>query len=285
MKTFSIEPKDEPKRRIACPICGSSEILPYWIYRNFAYSRCPGCRLVYQNPQPLQNSLFERYDEEYFVYEKENEEKYYRLMTLGLEDIDFESIALKIPDAQKSIIDIGCATGKLIAGFKEAGWSAQGVEICRPSAEYGIRTRGVSIHIGTLETGGFEDASFAVAHCSHLIEHLTDPVGFLAGIKRLLAPGGWFIITTPTISGFQARLMGARWRSAIPDHLFLYSRATLSRLLEANGFEVKRIKTWGGIGAGIAAGWIKKPVDVLAKRIGVGDVMIILAKSVCPRQA
>ncbi len=226
MKTFSIEPKEEPKQKIACPICGLSEILSFWSYERYAYSRCPGCGLVYQNPQPLQSSLFERYDEEYFAYERENEEGYYRLMKLGLEDIDFCSVASAIPLEQKSIIDIGCATGRLIAGFKEEGWRIQGVEICRPSAEYGMHTFGVPIHIGTLETGGFEDASFTVAHCSHLIEHLTDPADFLSEIRRLLIPGGWFIVTTPNISGFQARLMGDKWRSAIADHLFLYSRRT-----------------------------------------------------------
>jgi 2-polyprenyl-3-methyl-5-hydroxy-6-metoxy-1,4-benzoquinol methylase len=280
MKTFSIEPKEEPKQRIDCPVCGSAEIRPFWSYKRYAYSRCSGCCLVYQNPQPLQANLVERYDEEYFTYERENEDGYYRLMRLGLMDIDFDSVSSAIPAEEKSIIDIGCATGKLIAGFKEAGWRTQGVEICRPSAEYGMRTNDVSIHIGTLETGKFLKASFAVAHCSHLIEHLTDPLSFLSEIRRLLVPGGWFVITTPNISGFQARLMGDRWRSAIADHLFLYSRTTLSRFLRANGFEVLRTKTWGGIGVGITADWIKKPVDVLAKKLGLGDVMIMLAKSV-----
>lgn len=285
MKTFSIEPKEEPKQRIVCPICNTAEFFPLWTYNRFAFARCPGCGLVYQNPQPLPANLFERYDEEYFRYERENEERYYRLMKLGLEDIDFESIASTIPDKQKSIIDIGCATGRLLAGFKDAGWRTQGVEICRPSAEYGMRTNNVPIHIGTLETGRFPDASFTVAHCSHLIEHLTNPVDFLSEIKRVLVSGGWFIVTTPNISGFQARLMGEKWRSAIADHLFLYSRRTLGRLLGKNGYEVFRIKTWGGIGAGITADWIKRPVDVLAKKLKVGDVMIILAKNVSNHQS
>ena len=278
MKTFSIEPKNEPKRKIRCPVCGSSDIRLHWSYEQYAYSRCPGCGLVYQNPQPLQSNLFERYDEEYFTYERENEEAYYRLMKLGLGDIGFGAIASMIPDEQKSIIDIGCATGRLIAGFKTEGWRTQGVEICRPSAEYGMSTYDVPIHIGTLDTGGFEKASFAVAHCSHLIEHLTDPLSFLSEVRQLLIPRGWLIMTTPNISGFQARLMREKWRSAIADHLFLYSRSTLSRLLSSNGFDVLRTKTWGGIGVGITADWIKKPADILAKKLGFGDVMITLAR-------
>ena len=278
MKTFSIAPKEEPKQKITCPVCGSTEILLYWSYEYFAYSRCPECSLVYQNPQPLESSLLERYDDEYFAYEKENEEGYFRLMQLGLEDIDFDAVARELPDGEKSFVDVGCATGRLIAELKAKGWRTQGVEICRPSAEFGINNYGVPIHIGTLETADFENASFTVAHCSHLIEHLTDPVGFLAGLRRVLVPGGWLIITTPNISGFQARLMGEKWRSAIADHLFLYSRRTLGHLLSSNGFNIHRTKTWGGIGVGITADWIKKPVDKLAKKTGLGDVMIALAR-------
>ncbi len=59
----------------------------------------------------------------------------------------------------------------------------------------------------------------------------------------------------------------------------------LSRFLNANGFDILRIKTWGGIGVGITAGWIKKPADVLAKKLGVGDVMVILAKRASKNQA
>jgi hypothetical protein len=109
---------------------------------------------------------------------------------------------------------------------------------------------------------------------------LTDPSAFLLEIKRILTANGWLIISTPNIAGFQARLMGEKWRSAIADHIILYSRKTLGLLLKRNGFEICRIKTWGGIGAGIAPGWIKKPADFLAKRTGIGDVMIVLARPI-----
>jgi len=278
VKTFSKQPGKEPLTEIICPICGSDKIRRLWEYGQYSYVRCPGCALVYQNPQPVSENLVERYDEEYFAYEIENEEEYFNLMRLGLDDIDFDSLTRSIPEAQRTIVDIGCATGRLISSLQETGWRVRGVEICKPSAEYGIKTYGIRIHIGTLESAGFKDASFRVVHCSHLIEHLTDPVTFLAEVRRVLSADGWLILSTPNISGFQAKLMRANWRSAIPDHLFLYSKKTISRLLSSNGFEVAGIKTWGGIGRGIVPAWIKKPVDILAKRFGFGDVMIVLAR-------
>ncbi len=278
MKTFSKEPGAEPGKQIICPVCGSAKNRRLWSFQHHTFVRCPECHLVYQNPQPLVQQLAERYDEEYFAYEKANEERYFELMKLGLEDLDFKSLTSRIPDEKKTIIDIGCATGRLISHLKESGFQVQGAEICRPSAEYGIRSYGVPIHIGTLESGRFPSGSFSIVHCSHLIEHLTDPHAFLEEIGRILSPSGLVIISTPNIAGFQARIMGPKWRSAIPDHVVLYSKRTLKILLEANGFEIVRIKTWGGIGMGIVPHWIKKPADILAKKLGVGDVMIVLAK-------
>jgi len=278
MKTFSKEPGNEPRRSISCPVCGSTSTQELWNYPHYTFVRCPGCSLVYQNPQPLPSNLFERYDEEYFAYEKANEEAYFNLMKLALADIDFENATAGLPEQRKSIVDIGCATGRLLSSLKKSGWRVQGVEVCGPSAEYGIKTYGIPIHIGTLEDAGFPDASFEVAHCSHLIEHLTDPVSFLAEVRRIISAEGLFVLSSPNISGFQAALMGERWRSAIPDHLFLYSKKTLTQLLESNGFSVIRIKTWGGIGRGIAPNWVKKPADALAKKLGFGDVMVVLAR-------
>ena len=93
-----------------------------------------------------------------------------------------------------------------------------------------------------------------------------------------MQPGGIALITTPNVDGFQARLFRENWRSAIADHLVLFSRRTLGRLLQESGFEVLDTVTWGGLALGSAPALIKKPVDRLAKRFGFGDVVLFLTK-------
>jgi hypothetical protein len=99
----------------------------------------------------------------------------------------------------------------------------------------------------------------------------------LIEIHRILKDNGKLFITTPNINGFQARLYGSRWRSAIFDHLFLFSFQTLKKLLVKTGFKIEKFAVWGGLAAGLAPLWIKRPVDFLAKRLGFGDVMIVKA--------
>jgi hypothetical protein len=38
------------------------------------------------------------------------------------------------------------------------------------------------------------------------------------------------------------------------------------------------VKTWGGLAAGTAPGWLKKPVDRLAKKWNFGDVILVVAR-------
>lgn len=276
-KTYSSAPGVERFRNVPCPLCGADKPAGFLSCDGFSFVRCTACRAVYQNPTPVFEDLRRRYGEGYFEYEYENERNFFHLMELGLSDVDFETRTRHF-SAPRTFLDIGCATGMLIAAMQGKGWDVRGVDICRESAEYGRRRRGVDIFPGTLEEAGFPDQSFSVIHFSHLIEHVPDPRGFLAEVRRILKPGGFAVITTPNVDGFQAKLFRSGWRSAIADHLVLFSRHTLRKLLRASGFDVLASVTWGGLAVGTAPPLVKRPVDRLAKRFGFGDVVLFLTE-------
>jgi len=71
--------------------------------------------------------------------------------------------------------------------------------------------------------------------------------------------------------------MGSSWRSAIRDHLFLFSKRTLAKALASAGFSVDYTGTWGGWPAGMPPAFLKRPLDGAAKRLGWGDVMVVRA--------
>ena len=233
---------------------------------------------MHQNPRPGPESLAGRYDTEYFDYEIRNEDSFFSLMKLGLYDVSFfDSVVPTLPDG-KWVLDVGCATGRLLGHFRDLGWKTAGVELCRESAEYGNRKYNAGIRNGTLHQAAFPAKRFTAVHASHLIEHVDDPAAFVREVVRILAPSGVFVCVTPCIDGFQARLHGPGWRSVIADHLTLFSKPTLRRLLEGAGLKLEGVKTWGGLAAGTAPRWIKKPMDRLAKKWGFGDVVLMLAR-------
>ena len=244
------------------------------------------------NPQPVKEEIIARYNltfaKDYLSYELENEAAFLKLQQLALHDARFDKLEKKLfsravnglpADGQPSVLDVGCATGALLADLNSRGWRVTGVEISS-GAQYARKERNLDVRNIPLEENNFPSGSFDAVLASHLIEHLNDPRSFLLETHRILKTCGYVFITTPNISGFQARLYGSRWRSAIFDHLYLFSKRTLKNLLKSAGFKVESCHTWGGLASGMAPLWLKRPVDILAKRLGFGDVMIIKAKKI-----
>ena len=315
VKTWSTPEREETCIPVHCVLCGGSNFIPHFSNTGsnplfspdnrkgkqipelvfFTYARCTRCTLVQINPQPSPEAVALRYDknhgEEYLDYEKANEEQFLWLQKLALKDAGFYDLEQKLfltkgagnkqlhtDSIAPAILDIGCATGALLVELKDRGWAVRGVEISGPQAEY-CRKQGLEVSNLPLEKNNFPPQSFDVILASHVIEHVNNPFDFVLEVQKLLKPGGRFYITTPNIGGFQARFFGSRWRSAIFDHLYLFSVRTLCMLLEKAGFSVERVKTWGGLAAGAAPPFLKRIFDKLAKPFGFGDVMIIRAIS------
>ena len=268
---------------VPCACCDGSVFKPALVCEDFSFVRCVSCGLVQRNPQPVKDEIIARYSAvfggDYLSYELENETAFLKLQQLALRDAKFDELERSLFRAEEtpSVIDIGCATGALLAELGNRGWRVTGVEIS-PCSEYARNERRLDVRSLPLEENKFPQARFDVVLASHLIEHLNDPGSFLTEANRVLKEGGHIFITTPNISGFQARLCGGLWRSAIFDHLYLFSVRTLSKMLIKTGFKIERIRTWGGLAAGLAPPWLKKPADYLAKRFGCGDVMIVRAR-------
>jgi SAM-dependent methyltransferase len=290
VKTWSTPVRDENLSVVPCCCCGSLSFKNAIECEGFSFVRCRKCGLVQRNPQPLKEEINARYTQtfgkDYLSYELENEDSFLKLQHLALSDAGFykpeKSLLLRanngsMPGGRPSLLDIGCATGALLASMRERGWRVTGVEIS-PSAGYGRDVRKLDIRDLPLEENNFPDKSFDVVLASHLIEHLNNPGSFLSEIYRILKQDGYVFITTPNISGFQARLFGGRWRSAIFDHLYLFSVNTLKKMLNNAGFKAEKSFTWGGLGAGFAPVRLKKTADFLAKKFNCGDVMIIRAR-------
>jgi len=258
---------------VVCNICESKKCTPYLLLDSYTYKKCSECGLVYQNPRPVFDELKKRYGDNYFEYEIRNQDNFFNLMKLGLSDIEFDLLYPHGGEG-RNFLDIGCATGLLLNYMRHRGWNTKGVELCMESAEYANGQFFLDVFNGTLTEAAFEDRSFDVVHFSHLIEHVPDPKGLLLEVKRILKPEGYVILTTPNVEGIQAKYTGKGWRSAIPDHVYLFSKKTMRLILTQTGFKTIKQVSWGGIPAGKRPKILKSPADKLAKFFNVGDVML-----------
>jgi 2-polyprenyl-3-methyl-5-hydroxy-6-metoxy-1,4-benzoquinol methylase len=144
------------------------------------------------------------------------------------------------------LLDVGCAYGYYLDVARLHGWQAVGVELNEESAQEGRRQFGLDIRSGEIGAQNFPDGYFDAVTCWDLIEHLSDPQGFLEKVRRVLKRGGVFALTTPDIESWPARLMGARWMGIKSrEHQYFFSARTLRLYFDKNGFDVVRCRYAG----------------------------------------
>ncbi len=141
------------------------------------------------------------------------------------------------------LLEIGCSTGEMLAAAGSS-FAATGVEADERNSRI-ARDRGLDCFGGTLADARFPDGHFDVAAMYHVIEHFRSPRAELSELHRVVKPGGWLVVETPNIATAWFRLLGARWRQFIPDHIFFFTPQTISRLCEDGGFEVRELRSAG----------------------------------------
>jgi SAM-dependent methyltransferase len=102
------------------------------------------------------------------------------------------------------LLDVGCGNGDFLQFAQRAGWEAIGVDP-DPKAVEIARARGLTVHLGTLETLQEPPESLQGITMNHVIEHVHDPRATLTRCYRLLKPGGWLWLETPNLRRAGAR--------------------------------------------------------------------------------
>lgn len=98
------------------------------------------------------------------------------------------------------VLDIGCGQGFYLPLYAEIGLAATGVELDplpRAQAERKAAALGFTILDAPAESLPLPDAHFDAVVMSEVLEHLSDPAPALAGVARVLKPGGLFLATVP----------------------------------------------------------------------------------------
>lgn len=171
------------------------------------------------------------------------------------------------------VFDAGCGNGALLhklrlSGYEVAGCDASesGVAQARRLCGEGVQVERLSVYEDLQERfGGQWDAVIS----TEVIEHLYAPRDFVRQVERLLAPGGYLILSTPyhgylknlalATSGALDKHFTALWDGG---HIKFWSYRTLTALLGEFGFGDFQL-----LGAGRLP-WLWKSMVVVARKPG-----------------
>ena len=145
----------------------------------------------------------------------------------------------------KAILDVGCGTGRLLraAHARFPGAQLDGVDAAPGMVEQAIVASGdrspIKFQQATAEALPFGDASFNVVLSTLTFHHWADQAKGIAEVRRVLAPGGRWVLADFIAGGLAAIIA----RGRMPE------RARLDAMLGAAGLQVvARRSLWRTLG-------------------------------------
>jgi SAM-dependent methyltransferase len=209
--------------------------------------RCPRCDHRQTEPMPPDAVLERAYagaaSEDYIAEEAGQRETARR----ALARVEAFLEPVPIPDnggpRHRTLLDLGCWVGFLLAEAVERGWDAVGVEPSEFASAYARDHLDLDVRTGELLTTPLPLQHFDAIVMGDVIEHLPRPAEALERIAALLRPRGIVWMALPDAGSLVARGLRARWWSVIPTHVQFFTRRSIRTLLEREGWTVLAIET------------------------------------------
>jgi len=197
---------------------------------------------MYLSPRPTAEFIKSFYPVEYDPYQSPVEDEHFVIMRWMRRRKLIRRLRLveRYSGLKRGfLLDVGCATGLFIHEMDRAGWNVAGVEPIASAAAYARNHFGLNVFQGTLEDVPSAPESFDVITFWDVLEHTFSPKRALLQASRLLREGGVIAVNVPNWDSVERRLFGRYWQGLdSPRHLFVFTRTTLTALLEKAGFSV-----------------------------------------------
>jgi 2-polyprenyl-6-hydroxyphenyl methylase / 3-demethylubiquinone-9 3-methyltransferase len=115
----------------------------------------------------------------------------------------------RTPLEGRTALDVGCGAGLLAEPLARLGAKVTGLdaspEVIAIAREHAA-AMGLQIDYRVGDVQALE-GEFDLITCLEVVEHVADPIAFVAALARRLAPGGLLIMSTPNATGWSKLLM------------------------------------------------------------------------------
>jgi 2-polyprenyl-3-methyl-5-hydroxy-6-metoxy-1,4-benzoquinol methylase len=147
------------------------------------------------------------------------------------------------------VLDLGCGEGDLAADMAGAGARVIAADVARAALDRAHR-RHPELDLRLAPFDGalpFDDGAFDVVWSSEVIEHVADTARWVSEVRRVLAPQGRVLLTTPSHGRLRLLAGGIeRYSEPLGDHLHLYTARSLRDLLRDFGFGEIEVRAVAG---------------------------------------
>jgi 2-polyprenyl-3-methyl-5-hydroxy-6-metoxy-1,4-benzoquinol methylase len=240
---------------MSCLLCGNEKLKKVYAPASAngrALFRCRSCGLVQMFPMPGADEL-DAYYQKYDVL-GENDPYYREAWSETIGDT---------PEAREAknrirfigpylfagarILDVGSGPGLFMRLANEAGLAAEGVELNNEAAAQSAKYFNLKVKAGSVDAAHGEYDALALWD---VLEHVSDPAGFIKKCATHIKTNGWLFIETPNEAALLDRMVNIFRHVGIRSladtfygmhHLVLFRLPTLKKLLEENGFVIEKL--------------------------------------------
>jgi SAM-dependent methyltransferase len=220
-----------------CPACATAGASWFITDNNCDMFRCGRCGTLFVSPPPLVEDTDKIYTDAYHGATS----GYFAKVEKKLRRSAGRVRKLKRYVRGGRFLDVGCNGGFMVQAAREAGFDAFGIDIDAVSIAYAREHYGAHFETTHVEEFATRGGSFDLIYCSEVVEHVPQPLPFLAAIAAVLAPGGYLFITTPDVGHWRVPCDIRRWDAFSPPwHCTLFTEKGLRAGLARSGFEIVR---------------------------------------------
>jgi len=207
---------------------------------------CTDCGHVFADLDCTEADLHALYQDGYFngdeysdyAAEKHTLQKNFRLRWKVLASLLDEN-------RHRRLFEVGCAHGYFLEVVRDRFSTVTGIDVSAHALSH-ARELGFDVIEGNLLDTDLGDQRFDVACMWDCIEHLKSPDLHVEKLAAHMDEGAMIAITTGDIGSLNARMRGKKWRLMHPPtHVHYFSKATLTKMLERYGFEIRYLKHCG----------------------------------------
>jgi 2-polyprenyl-3-methyl-5-hydroxy-6-metoxy-1,4-benzoquinol methylase len=211
----------------------------------FQLVKCIQCDLIFVNPRIKSSVILNSYAtsiDTNHQYQSDYRIKSFKRALIGIErylnnsNLDFK---------KSNILDIGCAGGAFLKAAEQLNYTALGLEPSNNLTLWAKENLKVQVIATTLEKYSKDKTKkFSMVTFWDVLEHIHNPSKILRCARKILKDEGILIINIPMVDSIPAILLRGFWPFYLNVHLFYFTRKTIIKLLEKNGFEVIHIKNY-----------------------------------------
>jgi len=229
----------------SCAVCGSIRKLPIFgqsfgaissgcLLTGYEVVACADCGFCFADGIPEQ-VVFDEYYAEMSKYEHQesggHESTYdlarFRQMTAFIEPL--------LPGPDTRILEIGCATGRLLALLKDHGFTrVTGVDPSPSCAATAERLYGIQVKTAKISAMPFAAGTVDFIVLAGVLEHIRDLATALGELVRLLSPTGRLYVCVPDASRF-AQGEDAPFQEFSVEHINFFGPASMTNLMRSHG--------------------------------------------------